>query len=70
MAPEDDVEVVTKEIRVRMQQMLDEIQRDYEDGTPAGEWWVPHRLGGGAPEHSTVEEEHRVTRARWTLRRR
>lgn len=68
--PEDDVEVVTKELRIRMQAMLDEIIAEYEDGTPAGAWWVPNRLGGGAPEHGIVEQQHRATRTRWRLRRR
>lgn len=67
--PEDDIEVVTKELRSRMQAMLDEIIADYEDGSPAGAWWVPHRLGGGAPEHGTIERKHKATRARWRLRR-
>lgn len=70
VALEDDVEVVTKELRVRMQTMLDEVIADYEDGSPGGAWWVPHRLGGGAPEHGSVERQHRATRARWRLRRR
>ena len=67
--PEDDAEVITKELRVRMQAMLDEIVADYEDGTPAGAWWVPRRLGGGAPEHLAVEREHKATDSRWRLRR-
>jgi hypothetical protein len=29
--------------------LLDEVQRAYPDGTPAGARWVPARLGGGAP---------------------
>ena len=45
--------------------MLDEVVAAYPDGTPAGEWWVPRRLGGGAPEHGTVEREHRERRTRW-----
>ncbi|MBT8202972.1 MAG: 1-acyl-sn-glycerol-3-phosphate acyltransferase [Acidimicrobiia bacterium] len=68
--PEDDVEVVTKELRARMQLMLDDVIAEYEDGAPAGAWWVPRRLGGGAPDHTTVERAHTATRTRWTLRRR
>lgn len=65
VGPDDDVEVVTKELRARMQGMLDEVVKTYVDGTPAGAWWVPRRLGGGAPEHGPVEREHKATRARW-----
>jgi 1-acyl-sn-glycerol-3-phosphate acyltransferase len=49
-APDDDVAEVLAELRRRMQVLLDEAQRDYPDGAPAGAWWVPARLGGGAPE--------------------
>ena len=62
---DDDIEVVTKELRAGMQKMLDEVVATYPDGTPAGAWWVPHRVGGGAPDHAQVEREHRATRARW-----
>ncbi len=47
--PDDAVEGVTAELRARVAALLDEVQRDYSDGTPAGAWWVPARLGGGAP---------------------
>jgi 1-acyl-sn-glycerol-3-phosphate acyltransferase len=48
--PAADLDGVLAELRQRMQALLDEVQRDYPDGTPAGAWWVPARLGGGAPE--------------------
>lgn len=67
--PDDDVEVVTKELRDRMQEMLDELVASYPAGTPSGAWWVPSRFGGGAPEHATVEREHARTRARWRRKR-
>ncbi|MCC5947491.1 MAG: 1-acyl-sn-glycerol-3-phosphate acyltransferase [Nitriliruptoraceae bacterium] len=44
-----DVDEVTAQLREAMRHLLDEVQRDYPDGTPAGAWWVPARLGGGAP---------------------
>jgi 1-acyl-sn-glycerol-3-phosphate acyltransferase len=47
--PDDDLEAVTEELRRRMQELLDTVQRGYPDGVPAGAWWVPARLGGGAP---------------------
>jgi len=67
--PDDDIEIVTRELRSRMQAMLTEVVTDYPEGTPAGAWWVPHRLGGGAPEHGPVERAHRATRVRWRRRR-
>jgi 1-acyl-sn-glycerol-3-phosphate acyltransferase len=69
VGPDDDIDVVTKELRARMQAMLEEAVDGYEDGTPAGEWWVPHRLGGGAPQHGPVERDHRATKTRWWRRR-
>jgi 1-acyl-sn-glycerol-3-phosphate acyltransferase len=49
VGPDDDVVAVTARVRERMADRLDELQRTYPDGTPAGAWWVPARLGGGAP---------------------
>lgn len=48
--PDDDPRAVTRRLRTTMARMLDEVQRTYPDGTPDGAWWVPARLGGGAPE--------------------
>lgn len=61
-APDADPVEVTERLRERMQTLLDEVQRDYPDGAPAGRWWVPARLGGGAPAHDRVlaEEAERV----------
>jgi 1-acyl-sn-glycerol-3-phosphate acyltransferase len=39
----------TEELREVMAGMLAEAQHDYLDGGPAGAWWVPAHLGGGAP---------------------
>lgn len=55
--PEDDVSAVTAELRERVAALLDDAQRTYPDGAPAGAWWVPARLGGGAP---TAAEAHVV----------
>jgi 1-acyl-sn-glycerol-3-phosphate acyltransferase len=49
IGPDDDPVAVTDEVRTVMARRLDEVQRTYPDGTPAGAWWVPARLGGGAP---------------------
>lgn len=53
--PDDDPVETTRELRARMQTLLDEVVRSYADGTPAGAWWVPERLGGSAPHHAEVE---------------
>lgn len=65
VTPDDDPEVVTKELRVRIQALLDDAIAAYPDGAPAGCWWVPERLGGGAPNHDDVEREYRAWRNGW-----
>ena len=46
--PHTDVHTATAELRQRMQQLVDQLQRDYPvDGT--GQWWQPRHLGGTAP---------------------
>ncbi|NNC93779.1 MAG: 1-acyl-sn-glycerol-3-phosphate acyltransferase [Acidimicrobiia bacterium] len=65
---DDDVEVVTKELRARMAAMLVDAVDRYPDGAPAGAWWVPDRLGGAAPKHDAIERDHQATRARWRRR--
>jgi len=39
---------LTALLRSRMQHLLEQVQDSYGP-YPAGEFWVPHRLGGGAP---------------------
>ena len=39
---------LTALLRARMQELLEHVQDSYGP-YPAGEFWVPHRLGGGAP---------------------
>jgi 1-acyl-sn-glycerol-3-phosphate acyltransferase len=63
--PHDDPVEVTEELRRRVELMLEEAQRDYPDGLPAGAWWVPSRLGGGARDHAEVL---RAERERWQRR--
>ncbi|QVI28078.1 1-acyl-sn-glycerol-3-phosphate acyltransferase [Mycolicibacterium neoaurum] len=47
---------LTALLRHRMQHLLEQVQDDYGPH-PAGEFWVPHRLGGGAP---TLAEADRM----------
>jgi 1-acyl-sn-glycerol-3-phosphate acyltransferase len=54
-APDADAAAVTEALRARMQVLLDEVQRTYPGGVPAGAWWVPARLGGGAPTQEEAE---------------
>jgi hypothetical protein len=50
-----------------MTTMLHEVQALYPH--PAGAWWVPHRIGGGAPtpaQASQLDEVESLARARRT----
>lgn len=49
--PDDEQDVLTRDLRARMAALLDEAQRDYPDtGDPDGDtWWLPAHLGGTAP---------------------
>ena len=64
-SPGDDPEEVTSQLRARIATMLDEVQRSYPDGTPSGAWWVPARLGGGAPEPEEADAFLRALAERW-----
>lgn len=48
IAPTLPVSELTALLHARMQHLLLEVQDDYGPH-PAGEYWVPHRLGGSAP---------------------
>jgi 1-acyl-sn-glycerol-3-phosphate acyltransferase len=57
-----DVDAVLRE---RMSAILQEVQLAYPH--PAGEWWVPECLGGGAPtleQAKKLDEEELAERAR------
>lgn len=43
--PAEELQVL---LRTRMQHLLEQVQDDYPDH-PAGAFWLPRRLGGGAP---------------------
>jgi 1-acyl-sn-glycerol-3-phosphate acyltransferase len=47
-----DPDVVTAELHARLAELLDQTIERYPD-KPDGAWWIPKRLGGGAP---TLEE--------------
>lgn len=54
---------VTEELHSTLQQLVDELQRDYPDDG-AGKWWQPAHLGGTAPtpEQAAVAEAERRRR--------
>ena len=57
----DDAEAMTVELRNRMRDLLDETVARYPyEGSP---WWVPARLGGGAPTLEQAEEIESQARA-------
>ncbi len=51
LAPAGDPATLSAALRERMAPMLAQVQQDYPH--PAGEYWVPRRMGGSAP---TLEE--------------
>jgi 1-acyl-sn-glycerol-3-phosphate acyltransferase len=58
---DDDAEVLSKDLRVRMSALVDRAQADYPD-KPSSEderWWLPAHLGGTAP---TPEEAAKLDR--------
>ena len=60
----EDISVTEAELRESMTTLLHRAQQDYAH--PAGAYWVPHRLGGGAPtmaEAAHIEAEEAAMRA-------
>lgn len=63
---------LTTLLHTRMQHLLERVQDAYGPH-PAGEFWVPHRLGGGAPSLADAgrldaDEARRKAEARATRR--
>ena len=59
------VQELTALLHSRMQHLLERVQ-DFYGPHPAGEFWVPHRLGGGAPtlaEAARLDAEEASQRA-------
>ena len=63
--PGEDAAALTARLRATMERELEDVQRTYPDGLPAGAHWVPARLGGGAPEHTTVLRAHEQRLREW-----
>ncbi|MHA4852547.1 lysophospholipid acyltransferase family protein [Rhodococcus sp. MSC1_016] len=58
VAPFEPAAELTKKLHTTMQEMLADLQKDYDH--PAGAYWVPARLGGSAP---TLEEADKLDAA-------
>lgn len=60
---DDDAELLTKDLRTRLQGLMDKVQADYPDAPEPGSdpWWLPVHLGGTAP---TPEEAAALDRKR------
>jgi 1-acyl-sn-glycerol-3-phosphate acyltransferase len=50
-SPDDDLDVLTNDLRARMSALLDAAQRDYPETPKPGDdpFWLPAHLGGTAP---------------------
>ena len=69
LPPEGTVADLDARLRDSMTRILHEVQQQYPH--PAGAYWVPHRLGGGAPtprEAKLREDAERAERARRAAR--
>jgi 1-acyl-sn-glycerol-3-phosphate acyltransferase len=64
-ARDADPAEVTAELQRRSQALLEQVQADYPDGHPAGAWWVPARLDGGAPTAAEAEAHLERLSERW-----
>jgi 1-acyl-sn-glycerol-3-phosphate acyltransferase len=62
---DEDPAAATERLQQAMAGLLEEVQRTYPDGAPEGAWWVPARLGGGAPYHDEVLRQERERRRAW-----
>ncbi|MEV6908212.1 lysophospholipid acyltransferase family protein [Amycolatopsis sp. NPDC051071] len=60
---DEDAEVLSKDLRVRMSALVDRVQADYPEKPSSDDerWWLPQHLGGTAP---TPEEAARLDRER------
>jgi len=57
LTPSGTAEELLSRLRASMAELLHDVQQSYDH--PEGAYWVPHRLGGGAPtmEEAIVREE-------------
>lgn len=67
--PGEPADALKERLQRVMAKELEDVQRSYPDTpAPGDDWWVPARLGGGAPDHEQVVAAHqarfRAARAR------
>jgi len=57
LSPTGPADELLRHLRTEMAELLHQVQQSYDH--PEGAYWVPHRLGGGAPtmEEAIVREE-------------
>jgi 1-acyl-sn-glycerol-3-phosphate acyltransferase len=63
--PGEDAAALTERLRSSIAGALEDVQRSYPDGLPAGAPWVPARLGGGGRPHAEVLAEHEGRLRAW-----
>jgi 1-acyl-sn-glycerol-3-phosphate acyltransferase len=70
IAPTQDRDAVTRDLRERMGALLEELQRSYPDRPtgPEDSWWLPARLGGTAPTPERAKELEKAIRAEQVAR--
>ena len=72
--PVDNPNAVTKDLQVRMEQMLDRLIGSYPaEEQPPGSWWLPASYGGSAPtpeEAAAMYAEERRARVQKKAARR
>ncbi|SDC75723.1 lysophospholipid acyltransferase family protein [Actinokineospora iranica] len=58
VAPDDDLDEVTRDLRIRMTALLDRVQKDYPESPKDANdsWWMPTHLGGTAPTPEEAAE--------------
>ena len=66
---ETDPTLATKDLKARMQVMLEEARRTYADRAEDGAWWMPASLGGSAPTLEAAERADAEERAARAARR-
>ncbi|MFD5091710.1 lysophospholipid acyltransferase family protein [Amycolatopsis thailandensis] len=61
---EEDAEVLSKDLRVRMSALVERVQADYPEkpGSDDERWWLPAHLGGTAPTPEKAAELDREGR--------
>jgi 1-acyl-sn-glycerol-3-phosphate acyltransferase len=66
---ETDMTLATKDLKARMQVMLDDARKTYRDRPEEGAWWMPAALGGTAPTLEAAEQADAEERAARAARR-